>query len=240
MSFLKRKRPRRSPSGHRHLAALTWRWRKSLIGLAAFALVIVPLAISPAANAATAKPVSATAAAQSAHNPTPELWPKLAPFKTVAVVTLGPGATGEDQLAATTLEGAYNQRQGLNRLYVVWNPDDQTSLSVLRGIRWSPVQNQGTGPAGALATMLADYGHDIKGAIVDNPSDPDTVNLATTMAGIDDAMVADPSQIPLLHQYHIPGGPTPACRGPSRALSRPSRSAGRMSRSSWNCASTRT
>lgn len=136
---------------------------------------------------------------------TPELWPKLAPFKTLTVATLS-GGTNDEYLAATTLEGAYNQRQGRNRLYVVWNPDDQTWLNnhVLHGARWHALQGQGSGPGGQLAAMLADYGHAIKGAIIINPSDLDTVNLATTMAGIDDAMVATPSELPLLQQYGIP------------------------------------
>lgn len=192
MSFLKRKRPDRPP------VVFARRWRKLLGGMAVAALTFVPLAIPATANAATAQ--------QSASSPTPELWPKLAPFKTLVVSTLGAGATSLQQLAATTLEGAYNQLQGPNRLYVVWNPDDQTWLNanVLRDVHWSALPGQGSDPAGNLDALLAAYGHDIKGAIVDNPSDPDTTNLATTMAGIDDAMVADPSQLPLLQQYGIP------------------------------------
>jgi hypothetical protein len=86
-------------------------------------------------------------------------------------------------------------------------PEDQTWLTdgvLPEGDSWSALPGLGSGPAGQLDAMLADYGHDIKGAILINPSDPDTINLATTVAGIDDAMVADPSQLPLLQQYGIP------------------------------------
>jgi hypothetical protein len=166
-------------------------------GIAVAALALVSLASPATANAATA--------AQSVSNPAPELWPKLAPFRTLAVADLS-GGTADEQLAATSLEGAYNQLQGPNRLYVVWNGDDQTWLNdgQLSGIRWSALQGRGSGPTGQLNALVAGYGHDIKGAILINPSDPDTINLATTMAGIDDAMVADPSQLPLLQQYGIP------------------------------------
>jgi hypothetical protein len=144
--------------------------------------------------------VSIPASASSSGN-----TPKLAPFTSMVVASLS-GGTNDEELAATTLEGAYNQPQGTNRLYVVWNPDDQTWLNdnVLPGVQLTALPGQGSGPAGQLNAMLADYGKDIKGAILINPSDPDTINLATTMAGIDDAMVADPSQLPLLEQYGIP------------------------------------
>lgn len=172
------------------------RWRKLLIGMAVAALGLAPIIGPGTANAATA---------QQPRSSAPELWPKLAPFQTLTVATIANG-TAEEELAATTLEGAYNQLQRPNRLYVVWNPDDQTwvNAGVFRGVRWSALQGQGSGAAGVLNAMLADYGHDIKGAIIVNPSDADTTNLATTMAGIDDAMVAEPDQIPLLQQYGIP------------------------------------
>jgi hypothetical protein len=189
-----------SPAGRWHLVVPRRRWRRSLAGVAVAALALAPLAGTGSAAAGTAK-----AAAATTGKATPELWPKLAPFKSLVVANIV-NSTPDEQLAATTLEGAYNQLQGPNRLYVVRNPDDQTWLNdgVLRGVRQSALQGQGSGPAGQLDALLAGYGHDIKGAILINPSDPDTVNLATTMAGIDDAMVADTSQLPLLQQYGIP------------------------------------
>ncbi|MBO0804796.1 MAG: hypothetical protein J2P25_17200 [Nocardiopsaceae bacterium] len=172
--------------------------RKWLAGLVVAVLAVAGLVVAPLASQATASARTSGSA--------PELWPKLSPFKTMVVSTLGAGATTSQQLAATTLEGAYNQLQGPNRLYVVWNSDDQTWLNdgVFHGVTWSPLKGQGQGAAGQLNALLSDYGHDIKGAIVANPSDSDTVNLATTMAGQDDAMVATPDQVPLLKKYGIP------------------------------------
>ena len=197
MSFPERLRPGRGPGDRRRAAVVMRRWRKFLNGMALASLALAPL-VSPATmNARTARhPVG---------DPAPELWPKLRPFRTLVVSNLA-GATRDQRLAATTLEGAYNQLQGPNRLYVVWNPDDQTWLNagVLRGVRRSELPGRGRGAGGQLNALLAGYGHDIKGAILTNPSDPDTVNLATTMAGIDDAMVANPSQLRLLQRYDIP------------------------------------
>ena len=169
--------------------------------VAALALAMAGLPVT--ATAAT------TAAVRIARPPatgsTPALWPRLAPFRKMVVANLS-GGTSDEELAATTLEGAYNQRQGPDRLYVVWSSDDQTWLNgnAFSGVHRTALRGQGSGPAGQLNALLADYGHDVKGAILINPSDPDTVNLATTMAGIDDAMVADPSQSALLQQYGIP------------------------------------
>jgi hypothetical protein len=168
-----------------------------LSGMALAAFALAPLTGPATMNARTAR--------QPVGDPAPELWPKLAPFRTLVVTNLA-GATRDQRLAATTLEGAYNQLQRPNRLYVVWNPDDQTWLNagVPRAARRSELPGRGSGAAGQLNALLADYGHDIKGAILTNPSDPDTINLATTMAGVDDAMVASPSQLRLLQRYDIP------------------------------------
>jgi hypothetical protein len=190
-------RPGRGPGGRRHAAVFTRRWRKLLSGMALAALALTPLVSLATANARTAR--------QSVSDPAPELWPKLAPFRTLVIADLA-GATTGQRLAATTLEGAYNQLQGPNRLYLVRDPDEQTWLNagVLRGVRRGALRGRGSGAAGQLNALLAGYGHDIKGAILTNPSDPDTVNLATTMAGIDDAMVAVPGQLRLLQRYDIP------------------------------------
>jgi GxGYxY sequence motif in domain of unknown function N-terminal/GxGYxYP putative glycoside hydrolase C-terminal domain len=179
-------------------------WRSSLGGVAVAALALITLALPATASTTTA--AGTTTGTHPASTTTPELWPKLTPFQTLVVANLT-GATADQQLAATTLEGAYNQLQGTSRLYVVQSADDQTWLKdhVLHGVHWSLLKSQGgSGTTGQLNALLADYGADIKGAIVTNSSDPDTINLATTMAGVDDAMVADPSQLPLLQQYGIP------------------------------------
>ncbi len=175
--------------------------RTSLTGVT----VVAALALASFGVRATMATAATAAARPPVSSSTPELWPKLQPFKSMVVANLS-GGTSDEQLAATTLEGAYNQLQGTKRLYVVWSSDDQTWLTdnAFSGVHRTALRGRGSGPAGQLNALLAGYGHAIKGAILINPSDPDTVNLATTMAGIDDAMVADPSQSALLQKYGIP------------------------------------
>src|SRR5580692_7676788 len=108
-------------------------WRSSLGGVAVAALALTTLALPATASskAATARTITAASTATTSHpasTTTPELWPKLSPFQTLVVAHLT-GATSDQQLAATTLEGAYNQLQGTNRLYVVQSADDQTWLT---------------------------------------------------------------------------------------------------------------
>jgi hypothetical protein len=206
MSFSKRLHPGRGPAGRRHAAGFARHWRVLLGGMAVAALTLVQF-VSPPASASTVAAAKTGTARQAVSGQTPELWPKLKPFKTLVVANITGGATDEQQLAAVTLEGAYNQLQGPNRLYVVSSDDDQTWLNdnvLPKGDTWSDLRGIGGGPTGQLDALLADYGQDIKGAILINPSDSDTINLATTMAGIDDAMVAYPDQLPLLQQYGIP------------------------------------
>lgn len=164
---------------------------------AALAATTALMAVGPATLAASA--------AQTASS-TPDLWPALSPFRQLVTADLQ-GATADQTLAATTLEGAYNAQQRPDRLYLEQRPEDSTWLTTgALGSQAShtPLATSGSGPAAVLDALLADYGPLVKGAIVTNPSDPDTINLATTMAGIDDAMVATPAQVPLLQAYSIP------------------------------------
>jgi GxGYxYP putative glycoside hydrolase C-terminal domain/GxGYxYP third domain/GxGYxYP_N second domain len=176
----------------------------ALIALSAAAVT------GPAAATAHAGARPATTAPAGTGSPpnaasTPALWPTLAPFHHLVIANVE-NASPAEVLAATTLEGAYNQRQRPDRIYLVQRPTDQAWLTsgALRGERESELATSGSGPGAVLGALLARYGPAIRGAIVTNPGDPDTINLATTMAGIDDAMVADPSQVPLLQHYGIP------------------------------------
>lgn len=212
MSRLAGSRRRLDPASGMH-ATVAARRRRTLLGrtllsgIVATALVLISigiwgLAVTPADEHPS---VGGQAVGGQATSASADLWPKLKPFQTLVVADLS-GGSSDQQLAATTLEGAYNQHQGRNRLYVVWNPDDQTWLDdhVLTGVRWNALRGLGSGATGQLDALLADYGHDVKGAILINPSEPETINLATTMAGIDDAMVADQQQLTLLKYYGIP------------------------------------
>jgi hypothetical protein len=143
----------------------------------------------PAAATAHAGARPATTAPAGSGSPpnaasTPALWPTLAPFHHLVIANVE-NASPTDVLAATTLEGAYNQRQRPDRIYLLQRPSDQAWLTsgALRGERESELATSGSGPSAVLGALLASYGPAIRGAIVTNPGDPDTINLATTMAG---------------------------------------------------------
>lgn len=131
------------------------------------------------------------------------LWPTFSTPQTLYAVD-AIGASADDMLALTTLEGAYNQQQSSGRLYIEQSSDDQTWLqnAVPSGISVQTVPVSSNGDP--LAAVLSQFGSAIRGAIVTDPSAPDSINVATTMAGIDDAMVITPSQESLVKQYNIP------------------------------------
>jgi GxGYxY sequence motif in domain of unknown function N-terminal/GxGYxYP putative glycoside hydrolase C-terminal domain len=124
--------------------------------------------------------------------PSTALWPRFSTPRAVEAVDVR-GLTPADRLAAVTLEGVYNAAQQPSRLYVTQLPDDQFWLTQIpNGIQ---VTTLTPGPQETVLQMLLKrYRRFIAGAIETNPSNPDTVNLATTMAGIDHAVVIAPSQ----------------------------------------------
>jgi hypothetical protein len=154
---------------------------------------------------AVAGPGIQAASAARVTSGTPDLWPTLSSFRQLVIANLQ-GATADQTLAATTLEGAYNAQQRSDRLYIEQRPEDATWLATgaLGSQASQTTLASGGASAAVLADLLADYGPLVKGAIITNASDPDTINLATTMAGIDDAMVATPGQLPMLQADGIP------------------------------------
>lgn len=91
---------------------------------------------------------------------------------------------GEDQVLLTTLQGVVNRRRP--RLYFRFAGDDATWLETL----------------GVLSTghdepmrLLEKYRDEISGAIVYDPEVPHTINIATTLAGLENAVIAHPEQV---------------------------------------------
>ncbi|WP_394428801.1 GxGYxYP domain-containing protein [Streptomyces sp. SGAir0957] len=92
---------------------------------------------------------------------------------------------GHDQLLLTTLQGVVNRRAP--RLYFSFDTGDTD-------LRWLP----GTGAAvthhdRALA-LLDRYRDEVRGAVLIDPDVPDSVNVATTLAGLTDAVAATAEQ----------------------------------------------
>jgi hypothetical protein len=189
-----------------HSIRAAWRRRGWAAALAATTALMAMA--GPGTQTARAAPGTQTARATSAAKTrnTPNLWPTLSPFRRLVVADLQ-GGTADQTLAATTLEGAYNAQQRPDRLYIEQRPDDSTWLAtgaLGKKASQTTLASAGKGPGAVLDALLTRYGHLIAGAIVTNASDPDTINLATTMAGIDDAMVATPAQVPMLQADGIP------------------------------------
>jgi hypothetical protein len=89
--------------------------------------------------------------------------------------------TGDEQGLLVSLQGVVNRRRP--RLYFYWGTDPTTQ-------EW--LKN-----LGVPSTVVSDpwklfrrYRSEIKGAIVYDPNVPDTINIATTMAGVKDAVIA--------------------------------------------------
>jgi len=96
--------------------------------------------------------------------------------------------SGDQQLLFNTLEGIVNRTQP--RIYLLWNADEgrRTWLATLHtefGIPVSEVANPWS--------LLARYRSSISGVVVYDPAVPDSINVATSLAGVDNTVVASPT-----------------------------------------------
>ncbi|MBV9690653.1 MAG: hypothetical protein JO202_13205 [Ktedonobacteraceae bacterium] len=111
------------------------------------------------------------------------------------------GASREVQLAATTLAGLANRPQP--RVYLINSADDQfwlTQAFAAISQNVAVLKNND-----ALQAILVTYRSSVQGAIVYDPGLIDTVNVATTLAGQRDGIVASPELARTLQQvYGLP------------------------------------
>ena len=149
--------------------------------------------------------VLAAAAGTAGAASLPALWPTFSQPTTIVTVDLRGLSSNPDLLAQTTLMGAYNQLQGPTRLFLIDANDEAYWLSQLvHGIAVQPLPYSPSQANGALSAMLSSYGSAIRGAIIYDSSNPESVNVATTMAGTDDAMVITASELSLVQSYKVP------------------------------------
>lgn len=138
---------------------------------------------------AGARAVNFTAFAQQLNgaSPCPELyWP---PDRALPVFPQAncfdaadlTALSGDEQGLLVSLEGIVNRHQP--RLYFYWG-SDPTNLEWLKTIQ-VPYRISTTPWA-----LFEKYRDEVKGAIVYDPNVPDTINLATTLAGLKDAVIA--------------------------------------------------
>ena len=110
------------------------------------------------------------------------------------------GASGSEQLTATIVAGLINRPRP--RIYLLTKDDD---LFWLRQVfNHLPQTTSPQSGSAALHAMLSAYRPLIQGMIIYNPSLPDTINVATTMAGQQDCMIVSPEQVVELEaRYHL-------------------------------------
>ena len=143
------------------------------------------------------------------HAQLPQLWPTFTtPTSVVNVNTYGTIASPDDVMAEATLIGAYNQLQNSTRLYLSNNyADDNWWLkqSVPSTISVTNLSWTQTDPDGALKALLSTYGSSISGYYICDPVNiPETCNMATTLAGIHQAMVVNPDNLSVMAGYTVP------------------------------------
>jgi len=114
--------------------------------------------------------------------------------------------------ALTTWQGVINQKSLPSRVYVISRPSDRFWLkaAVPASIRrvWLSAWSPGMSQARWLRRLIGQVQPRLlKGLIVDNPKIPATINVATTLAGLDDAIVVTPHLAEQLRyvteRYHL-------------------------------------
>lgn len=110
-------------------------------------------------------------------------------------------ASPDVQLAVATMVGIINRPQP--QAYLLVDDDDVFWLRQIFGAipqDTSPVANDDT-----LKTLLIAHRNSFQGLIIHDPDLPDTVNVATTLAGQRDGIVVSPTQAQdLQHAYKLP------------------------------------
>lgn len=149
------------------------------------------------------------AAALHAQSGLPQLWPTFSQPSTIVNVGLA-GQSGADFMAITSFEGAYNQNQLSSRLYVNTPGDASYWLThaVPAGVTVTNLTYNSGDADGTLKALLSTYGPQgtntvTKYIICDPINQPETCNFATTLAGINDAMVITPDNLTVVSSYGL-------------------------------------
>lgn len=92
---------------------------------------------------------------------------------------------GNDQLLLTTLQGVVNRRRP--RLYFNYTAENYD-------VRWLPSTGATVTGHDRPLDLIARYKNEVRGAILHDPAVPDSVNVATTLAGLENAVAATAEQ----------------------------------------------
>lgn len=105
------------------------------------------------------------------------------------------GASRDEQIAATCIAGLANRPQPC--VYLICSEDDVFWLQQA-GQAVTQRQDPHVVGSAALQLLLSDYRAVVQGLIIYDPELPDTINIATTMAGLQDGMVVSPTLAEIL------------------------------------------
>ena len=157
-----------------------------------------PLSPTPAAQTATQ-----TAAPLPQPSPTPaqtaaalpggagiswpedQYLPRFDSFDTLHVADLSQGVEADEITLFAALQGLVNRAKP--RIYLLYAAEEgpTTWLDDLAAVRRIPVTERWS--------LLDLYKNEVKGIVIYNPAVPDTLNLATTIAGVQDGVPASPA-----------------------------------------------
>lgn len=146
-----------------------------------------------------------------ASNSLPQLWPTFSEPSSIINVGLS-GQSGDDFMATTSFAGAYNQQPLTSRIYVDAGSDSNYWLlhGLPSGVTVSNLSYNSSDPDGVLKALLGSYGPSgsvatvvTKYVICDPVNVPETCNMATTLAGINDAMVVNPDNLTVVQSYGL-------------------------------------
>ncbi|MFI5733368.1 GxGYxYP domain-containing protein [Kribbella sp. NPDC051587] len=96
--------------------------------------------------------------------------------------------SGQDQTLLTTLQGIVNRTKP--ELYFLYDTGTQSTPDT----KWLTDMHLPATPYQNPLDLVAKYRHRVRGAIVYDPAVPDSLNVATTLAGLEDCVVADAEQ----------------------------------------------
>ncbi|GHO73514.1 hypothetical protein KSD_12850 [Ktedonobacter sp. SOSP1-85] len=109
--------------------------------------------------------------------------------------------SSEERQAVSTLTGLINRSQP--EVYLIYNQDDRFWLEQIPDSL--PRRSMSVSGGDVLGALIQEYRTRIKGIVIYDPAQQDTLNLATTIAGLRDGFVADPElAASLQQQYHLP------------------------------------
>ncbi len=111
------------------------------------------------------------------------------------------GASQDVQLSATTMAGLINRPQPM-AYFIIEDNDEFWRKELLGAIPQETSPSKGDE---VLAGMLVAFRSCTKGVIIYDPNMPDSINIATTLAGQRDGIVVSPTQVQELQDlYHLP------------------------------------